>query len=238
MACGSVPRLPVIQLIIESRIGSCPTRRRFRLPTLLASTAVALALTIVSVRADGGAGGAGGNGTGGGGGAAGTSASPNGGNGGDNATGQGAGGGGGAAAGGTGGSGGTATSGGDGGLGGDGGSVAGGNGGNGGNGNGGPGGFFAGGGGGITLQGTVAAVNGDSITLKTAAGAEITISTNGDTTYHQQAAATSSDVQTGSTVKVQVNGFRGGRFGGGGANASPAPSGAPQTTATDITVVP
>ena len=63
-------------------------------------------------------------------------------------------------------------------------------------------------------------------------------STNGDTTYHQQAAATSSDVQTGSTVKVQVNGFRGGRFGGGGANASPAPSGAPQTTATDITVVP
>jgi hypothetical protein len=114
----------------------------------------------------------------------------------------------------------------------------GGNGGNGGNGNGGPGGFFAGGAGGITLQGTVTAVNGDSITLKTAAGAEITISTNGDTTYHQQAAATSSDVQTGSTVKVQVNGFRGGRFGGGGANASPAPSGAPQTTATDITVVP
>jgi hypothetical protein len=111
-------------------------------------------------------------------------------------------------------------------------------GGNGGNGNGGPGGFFAGGAGGITLQGTVTAVNGDSITLKTAAGAEITISTNGDTTYHQQAAATSSDVQTGSTVKVQVNGFRGGRFGGGGANASPAPSGAPQTTATDITVVP
>jgi len=89
--------------------------------------------------------------------------------------------------------------------------------------------------GGINVQGFV---NGDSITLKTAAGAEITISTNGDTTYHQQAAATSSDVQTGSTVKVQVNGFRGGRFGGGGANASPAPSGAPQTTATDITVVP
>ena len=113
----------------------------------------------------------------------------------------------------------------------------GGNGGNGGNGNGGPGGFF-GSGGGITLEGTVTAVNGDSITLTTAAGAEITVSTNGDTTYHQQAAATSSDVKTGSTVKVQVNGFRGGRFGGGGANASPAPSGAPQTTATDITVVP
>ena len=113
----------------------------------------------------------------------------------------------------------------------------GGNGGQGGNGNGGPGGFA--GAGGLTLEGTVSAVDGDSITLKTAAGAEITISTSGDTTYHQQAAATSSDVKTGSTVLVRVNGFRGGRF-GGGANASPAPSGAPRTaaTATDITVVP
>jgi len=118
---------------------------------------------------------------------------------------------------------------------GNGGTLPGGGGGNG-QGNGGPGGFA--GAGGLTLEGTVSAVDGDSITLKTAAGAEITISTSGDTTYHQQAAATSSDVQTGSTVKVQVNGFRGGRFGGGGANASPAPSGAPQTTATDITVVP
>jgi hypothetical protein len=108
-----------------------------------------------------------------------------------------------------------------------------------GNGNGGPGGFFGGGAGGITIQGTVSSVSADSVTVKTAGGAEITISTNGDTTYHQQAAAASGDVKSGSTVLVRVDGFRGGRF-GGGPNASPAPSGAPRenATATDITVVP
>ena len=91
----------------------------------------------------------------------------------------------------------------------------------------------------VRVKGTIEKSDGNVLTLKTAAGAEITISTSGDTTYHQQAAATSSDVKTGSTVLVRVNGFRGGRF-GGGANASPAPSGAPRTaaTATDITVVP
>jgi hypothetical protein len=114
-----------------------------------------------------------------------------------------------------------------------------------GDGNGGGGGFvgnggpFAGGAAGIVLEGTVSSVDADSITIKTAAGAEITVSTSGDTTYHQQAAATSSDVKTGSTVRVQVDGFRGGRF-GGGPNASPAASGAPRgnASATDITVVP
>jgi len=115
-----------------------------------------------------------------------------------------------------------------------------GNGGNGQGGNGGqggPGGFA--GAGGFTIQGTVSAVTADSVTIKTAAGAEITVSTSGDTTYHQQAAATSGDVKSGSTVLVRVDGFRG-RFGGGGPGASPAPSGAPRTnaTATDITVVP
>src|SRR4029079_1121715 len=91
-----------------------------------------------------------------------------------------------------------------------------GNGGNGQGGNGGqggPGGFA--GAGGFTIQGTVSAVTADSVTIKTAAGAELTVSTSGDTTYHQQAAATSGDVKSGSTVLVRVDGFRG-RFGGGG----------------------
>ncbi len=114
------------------------------------------------------------------------------------------------------------------------------NGGNGQGGNGGqggPGGFA--GAGGLTIEGTVSAVTADSVTIKTAGGAEITVSTSGDTTYHQQAAAASGDVKSGSTVLVRVDGFRG-RFGGGGPGASPAPSGAPRTnaTATDITVVP
>jgi hypothetical protein len=116
---------------------------------------------------------------------------------------------------------------------------------NGGNGNGGagngpnqggPGAFATGG---LTVEGTVTAMDGDSLTIRTANGQEITVSTNGDTTYHQQAAATANDVSTGSNVLVRLDGFRG-RFGGGGGGqgASPAPSGAPGTTATDVTVVP
>jgi hypothetical protein len=110
--------------------------------------------------------------------------------------------------------------------------------GNGGTGNGlNQGGAGAFGAGGITVDGTVTAVNGDSMTIKTANGQEITVSTNGDTTYHQQAAATAGDVTTGSDVLVRLDGFRG-RFGQGGPGASSAPSGAPQPTATDVTVVP
>ena len=99
---------------------------------------------------------------------------------------------------------------------------------------GGPGAFANGG---LTVEGTVTAVSDDSVTITTDSGQEVTVSTTDDTTYHQQAAATADDVTTGSTVQVQLEGL-GGRFGGGGPNASPAPSGAPQTTATDITVVP
>ena len=93
-------------------------RRTLKLSVLLAGTAVALALTVVAARADGGFGGAGGNGAGGQGGFAGSGGDSNGGTGG-NASGLG--GGGGAAAGGAGGPGGTDPSGGVGGNGGDGG---------------------------------------------------------------------------------------------------------------------
>jgi hypothetical protein len=66
---------------------------------------------------------------------------------------------------------------------------------------------------------------------------EITVSTTGDTTYHQRAAATADDVSTGSNVLVRLDGFRGRSGGsGGGHGASPARSGAPQATA--VTVVP
>ena len=108
---------------------------------------------------------------------------------------------------------------------------------NGGQQGGGPGGFA--GAGGLAIEGTVTAVDADSVTVKTAAGGEIRISTTGDTTYHQQAAATGSDVTTGSTVIVRVDGFRGRGDQGAGPGSSPAPSGAARSaTATDITVVP
>jgi hypothetical protein len=103
-----------------------------------------------------------------------------------------------------------------------------------------------GGGGGITLSGTVESVTADSITIKTANGQTVTIGTGASTTYHTQTPATASDVTTGKTVQVQLgfNGARGNGGNGGGANGGnggPAASGAPAGplgTADSITVVP
>ncbi len=105
---------------------------------------------------------------------------------------------------------------------------------------GGPGGF-GGGASGLSIEGTVTAVDADSVTIETSTGTTIELSIDGSTEYHQQAAADASDVTTGSTVVVQVSGFAGRGGPQGGANASAAPSQAAGTTtgtATDITVVP
>lgn len=103
-------------------------------------------------------------------------------------------------------------------------------------------GFGGGGlGGSVSVTGTVEAIDGSSITIKTAAGTTVTIGLNGDTSYHKQAAASASDVTTGSNVIVQLEG-RG--FPGGGrptASGAPSASGAPAAgfgTAGSVTVVP
>jgi hypothetical protein len=100
----------------------------------------------------------------------------------------------------------------------------------------GAGGFGAGGFGGrganVGITGTVDSVSADSITIKTANGQTVTLSLDGQTTYHQSTAATSSAVTTGATVTVRVGGLAGAGQGQGGAAAS----GAPNLTATDITV--
>jgi len=98
----------------------------------------------------------------------------------------------------------------------------------------------------ISLSGTVTAVSADSITLQLASGQTITIPTTAQTTYHSQTAASASDVTSGSSVIVQLNG--GGRFvtgggqgGGNGGAQNPAASGAPVRgvgSASSITVVP
>ncbi len=92
-------------------------------------------------------------------------------------------------------------------------------------------------GGGLTIQGTVASVTGDSMTITTTNGQTITIGLDSSTTYHQQASATSSDVQTGKTVIIDVTGgLRGGAAeGNGGANSNGTFS---LGTASDVTVVP
>jgi hypothetical protein len=104
---------------------------------------------------------------------------------------------------------------------------------------------FGGGGGGfggaVSVQGTVEAIDGSSITIKTAAGATVTLALNGDTSYHKQAPATAADVTTGSTVIVQVQGRGFGGPGGPAASGAPSASGAPAAgfgSAGSVTVVP
>jgi hypothetical protein len=94
------------------------------------------------------------------------------------------------------------------------------------------GGFGGGLGGGLTVQGTVESVAGDTLTIKTANGQTITVTTGASTTYHTQADASASDVQTGKTVQVQLDGGRTAR-----PNASAAPGGA-VGTAGSVTVIP
>jgi hypothetical protein len=98
-----------------------------------------------------------------------------------------------------------------------------------------PGGFL--GLGGLAIEGTVTAIDADSMTIETANGASIEVSLDGDTEYHQQAEAAAADVEPGSSVIVQVDGL--GRPVGAGPGASAAPAGNDDSgTATDITVVP
>ena len=88
----------------------------------------------------------------------------------------------------------------------------------------GPGG--AGGFGGPSIQGTVAALDGKTLTLKLAGGQTITLKLNASTAYAQQAAGSASDVAVGKTVIVRVNG----RFDQDGQEGG--------STASTVTVVP
>jgi hypothetical protein len=101
---------------------------------------------------------------------------------------------------------------------------------------GGRGGFGGFGGAGLTINGTVQSVDGNTVTIKTANGQTIQVSTGADTTYHTQAPASASDVTQGSTVQVQLQ-VGGGNGGGFRPGASGAPTG-PVGTAGSITVVP
>jgi hypothetical protein len=110
-----------------------------------------------------------------------------------------------------------------------------GNGGNRGNGQGAAGGFLAGGG--ITLEGTVESIDATTLTLKTASGQTIQIALGGTTTYHAQSDASASDVTTGKTVLVRLDG-RGGFRGGPQSTAGTGGGTASSATASDVTVVP
>jgi hypothetical protein len=95
----------------------------------------------------------------------------------------------------------------------------------------------------VSLRGTVQSINGTTMTVQTAGGSTVTVNLGSSTTYHKQAAASASDVTTGSQVVVQVAFNRTGFAAGAGASGAPAggaplASGAPRTfTASDVTVV-
>jgi hypothetical protein len=108
------------------------------------------------------------------------------------------------------------------------------------------GGFFGGrGGGGLAISGTVKSVDGDKLTITTDNGQEVTLTTGDSTTYHTQAAASSSDVTNGDKVSVKVdlagrlNGGNGGNGNGGNGNGGNG-NGAtgPTGTASDVTIIP
>jgi hypothetical protein len=96
------------------------------------------------------------------------------------------------------------------------------------------GGFFAAGG--LTVEGTVQSVTGDTLTITTESGRTVEVTLGADTQYHQQAAGTASDVTTGSKVSVQLDlaGRGQANSGQGGNGAASGPTG----TASDVTVIP
>jgi hypothetical protein len=92
---------------------------------------------------------------------------------------------------------------------------------------------FGGGGAGLTINGTVVSVSGDTLTIKTATGQTIEVTTGASTTYHTESAATASDVQAGKNVQVQLD------FGGGaGRPSASATTTGPVGTAGSVTVIP
>jgi preprotein translocase subunit YajC len=98
------------------------------------------------------------------------------------------------------------------------------------------GGFGPGGFGGGGLGGTVSAVDPTAISVTTANGRELQVSTTEMTTYHQQVAASSDIVAVGAPVRVIVPGSgRPGSFGGGTA-ATPAAD-AQASVATEVVLL-
>ena len=95
-------------------------------------------------------------------------------------------------------------------------------------------------GGGPTIQGTVTAVDADSITIKLASGDEVTLALDDDTTYHESTTTDPSTVQVGDDVAVQADGgrftFNGNGNGNQGQNADPGTGGDQDLTANDVTV--
>jgi hypothetical protein len=88
-------------------------------------------------------------------------------------------------------------------------------------------------GGGVTVDGTVESITGDTMTIKTADGETMEVSLDGDTTYHAATPASAADVAVGSDVSVRVD-LGGPRQVQGGATDPSTER--PPVTASDVTV--
>jgi hypothetical protein len=83
--------------------------------------------------------------------------------------------------------------------------------------------------GGLTIDGSVTAIDGDKVTVKLADGTEMTFTLDSTTAYHQTTDASATDVTVGDDVSVRVK---------GGARVAPGadPSAAPKLSASDVTI--
>lgn len=83
--------------------------------------------------------------------------------------------------------------------------------------------------GGPSIEGTIASIDGETMTLKLASGETMTVTLDGDTTYHEATSATVDDVAVGDDVSVRLSGGRV-QAGGDGVDTTPT------VTADDVTV--
>jgi hypothetical protein len=83
--------------------------------------------------------------------------------------------------------------------------------------------------GGLTIDGTVTAIDGDKLTVTLADGTEMIFTLDSATAYHQATDASASDVTVGDDVSVKVKG-------GGRVVAGADPSAVPKLSASDVTV--
>jgi Domain of unknown function (DUF5666) len=97
--------------------------------------------------------------------------------------------------------------------------------------------------GGPTIDGTVTAIDADSVTIELANGEEMTLELDADTTYHEATEADASSVAVGDEVAVRMDGGRiqfggpsSGQGGDGGTTSDGEDPGATSPSASDITV--
>jgi hypothetical protein len=81
------------------------------------------------------------------------------------------------------------------------------------------------------ISGTVASIDGSTMTITLANGSTVTVDLSGTTTYHNETTGSSTDVKTGSAVTVQIDTST-----LAGASASPGASGGQTLTAKDVLI--